>query len=212
MQWNLGTSMGRMTAQLIRNHPFAYDVQVLRKVIKRTEDSTSMGGIPTFGGVGALDSQDENAYEYEFLCNAHAVKAMQYQPGNMTDNLDAPIGSDEEFVHLMTPARDKNHPEWDTVQFKTKDVVLFVLGADADSPRLAFEVGSVDATCQLPPFMPRYVLNRRADLDIPAGLPDAQEPPEGEPDGSGQDDTSGDGGNPVATPENDQSEIGVLSD
>lgn len=207
MQWNLGIGMGRMTTQLIRNHPFAYDVQVLRKVIQRPADTGSMGGIPNFGGIGSLDSQDETDYDYEFLCNAQAVKATAFSPGNMTDNMDAPVGGDDEQTYLMIPARSKDHPQWEEIQFKTKDVLLFVLGADETAARVAYEVAAVDATCQLPPFMPRYVLNRRAELDLPADFePDAL-PSEGSTAPTG-DDT----GNPVATTTTDDSVIGVLGD
>lgn len=214
MQWNLGVGMGRMTNQLIRQHPMAYDVQVLRKLITRPDETGVMGGIPNFGGVGSLDSQDESQYKYEFLCNAHAVKGTTYSPGNMTDNLDAPVGSDEEFTYLMVGAKVKEHPEWVDTEFKTKDVVLFVFGADENSARAAYEVASVDATCQLPPFMPRYVLNRRADLDLPANFDENApfEEPATPGDTTPAEPADTPAGNSVASGENDLNSIGVLSD
>lgn len=171
MLYNVSEGMQGMALQVVRNHPNAWDVQVLRKVVTRPDETGTMGGAPNMGGIGVLDSQDENQYTYEWLCNAHALKAEQYQPGNMTDLLDAAIGGAEEFLYMLAPAKEAGE-SIKTLGFKTKDVVLFVLGIGPEAARAAYEIASVDATCELPPHLPRYVLNRRADMDLPAGMPE----------------------------------------
>lgn len=206
MHYGVSEGMQAMALQVVRNHPNAWDVQVLRKVVTRPDETGTMGGAPNFGGIGVLDSQDENQYEYAWLCNAHAVKGEGFQPGNMTDRLDMAITSAQEFIYLLAPAREAPQEVKD-LGFKTKDVVLFLMGVGADAARAAYEVASVDATCELPPHLPRYVLNRRADMDVPAGALDPDEEEEEAPDAGEADD-----GNSVSSPPGGAGEIGGLSD
>ncbi len=205
MLTNVSEGMQGMALQVVRNHPNSWDVQVLRKVVTRAEETGEMGGAPNMGGIGVLDSQDENDYTYEFLSYAHALKGEQFQPGNMTDRLDMPIGGMEEFTYMLAPSKEADGTI-KALGFKTKDLVLFVLGIGADAPRAAYEVASVDATCELPPHLPRYVLNRRADMDLSGILPEeALEPDPPPPSEPVTDSATGDG-NPVST---DGGQIGV---
>lgn len=174
-----------MALQVIRGHGNAWDVQMLRKVVKRTSSTGTVGGSPNLGGLAVLDSNDETDFEYEFLCNGHALKAEFFQPGNMTDRMDAAIGGAEEFLYMLAREKDPNDLTAHLQPLTTKTLVLFILGEGEGAARLAYEVATVDATCELPPFLPRYVLNRRAEMDLPAGFAwektdDA--PPDPEPD------------------------------
>lgn len=168
MLFNVSNGLARMALNVIRNHPNAWSVQVFRKVIDRTAP-TSTGGLPTIGGIGTLDSQDEPAYHYEFLVNACAVRADQFQGGGlgMTERMDAPMGGGDEFPYLIAPEMPSiDEPEPAEVEFKTKDVVLFLLGDTVDAARLAFEVATIEPTMDMPPYLPRYILNRRSDLNL----------------------------------------------
>lgn len=205
MLTNVSEGMQGMALQVVRNHPNSWDVQVLRKVVTRTEETGAMGGAPNMGGIGVLDSQDENDYTYEFLSYAHALKGEQFQPGNMTDRLDMPIGGMEEFTYMLAPSKEADGTI-KALGFKTKDLVLFVLGIGADAPRAAYEVASVDATCELPPHLPRYVLNRRADMDLSGILPEETTEPDPAPPSEPVTDSATADGNQVST---DGGQIGV---
>lgn len=169
MLYNVPESVKRMGDKVVKNHPNSWDVQMFRKVVLRTDTGT-MGGLPTMGGIGVLDSQDETEFTYEWLCNGWALRAEQFQPGNMTDRMDAAIGGAEVFPYMIavdrTPAEEGGEPN--LAEVKNKDLVMFVIGEGADAARLCFEVASTDSTMELPPFVPRYSLNRRDDLHVPA--------------------------------------------
>lgn len=183
MLYNVSTGIQRMALNVIRRHPNAWSVQFFRKVIDRTA-SASYGGMPTLGGAAVLDSQDEPAFHYEFLANGYAMRAEQFmgQGMNMTEALDAPFGGEAQFSYALAtelpPPPALGQVPALPVELKTKDLVLFVLGDTPDAARLAYEIATVQPTMEMPPYLPRYVLNRYADFDLAEG----EEP--GDPDES----------------------------
>lgn len=171
MLYNVPENFKRMGDKVVRNHPNSWDVQVFKKVVMRANTTGTMGGLPNVGGIGVLDSQDEPEYTYEWLCNGWALRAEQFQPGNMTDVRDAAIGGAEEFPYMIAVDRAPLVPDGppNDAQISNKCLVMFLIGEGPDAARLCFEVASTDSTMELPPFVPRYVLNRRDDLHVPAG-------------------------------------------
>ena len=57
------TAVNALTRNVIVNHPNSYTVAVLRKAILRKDDG-KLGGKPTIGGMGELDSDDEENIEW----------------------------------------------------------------------------------------------------------------------------------------------------
>jgi hypothetical protein len=45
-------------------------------------------------------------------------------------------------------------------------VLYLLLGEGENAPKVAYEIVEVEAVVNVPPFVPRYVVNRRDDLDI----------------------------------------------
>lgn len=174
MLYNVSTGIQRMALNVIRRHPNAWSVQFFRKVVDRT-GSDSYGGMPTLGGIAVLDSQDEPSYHYEFLANGYAMRADGFmgQGMSMTEALDAPAGGDAQFSYALAvelpPPPALGEEAALPVELKTKDLVLFVLGDTPDAPRLAYEVATVQPTMEMPPYLPRYILNRCADFDLVEG-------------------------------------------
>lgn len=184
MLYNVSNGIQRMALNTVRRHPNSWSVQFFRKVIERTADS-DFGGMPTLGGAAMLDSADEPAYHYEFLANGYAMRAETFmgQGMSMAEAKDAPMGGDETMTYALAtdlpppPALGETAPPM--VELTTKDLVLFVLGDTPDAARLAFEIATLQPTMEMPPYLPRYVLNRRADFDIPVGgdVPDVPSDP-----------------------------------
>lgn len=169
MLYNISDGTQRIAHNVIRNHPNTWSVQFMRKVLERTQPDV-------IGGIGMLDSADEQAYHFEFLSNGYALRAEPHQGAglNMTERRDAPIGSAEDFVYMLAPELPDvvlGAPPPEPVELKTKDVVLFFLGDGAGAARLAFEVASIEPMMAMPPYLPRYVLQRRAELDMQATQP-----------------------------------------
>src|SRR5690242_10757353 len=99
---NVPEAINRMTRNVVMNHPNTYSVQVFRKTITRTAPDT-VAGAPTMGGLGVLDSMDEEQFEYAFLGNGFAMPAEGFAPAPMVKRGDANIYAGDEFRFLIEP-------------------------------------------------------------------------------------------------------------
>lgn len=167
---NVPDAVNRMTRNVVVNHPNTFEAQLFRKKVTRSADE-SMGGLPTLGGMGSLDSEDEEEVEYEHLGNGYALPAEAFSPGSMMDRGDSVDASGDEFRFLIEPECQSGEDGWFSV--KTRDVMYLVV---SDDIKLAFEVVGVETTTNIPPYTTRYVCNRRADVDITDGLIAGWEP------------------------------------
>lgn len=176
---NVPEAINRMTRNVVMNHPNTYSVQVFRKTITRTAPD-AIAGAPTMGGLGVLDSMDEEQFEYAFLGNGFAMPAEGFAPAPMVKRGDANIYAGDEFRFLIEPEEPSGHPDWFDV--RNHDVMYLLLGAGPDAPRLAFEIVGTETTSNIPPFTTRYITNRRDDLHQPAGPVEDPEDDGGAPD------------------------------
>lgn len=166
MLTNVPNAINRMARNVVMNHPNSFNCQVFRKSVTRTAPE-AMGGAPTMGGLGVLDSMDEEQFEYRHLGNGYALPAEGFAPAPMVKRGDANIGAGEEFRFLVEPEEQSGHPDW--FDLRSHDVVYLLLGSEPDAARLAFEVVGIETTSNIPPYTTRYIMNRRDDLHIPAG-------------------------------------------
>ncbi|MBL8473794.1 MAG: hypothetical protein JNM98_18535 [Rhodocyclaceae bacterium] len=148
-----------MTRNIVKNHPNTFTCQVFRKEVTRPDAAT-------LGGLGVLDTADEEQFEYVFMGNGCALPADQFAPAPMVSHGDANIGSGEEFRFLIEPEEPPGQPEW--FDIRTHDVVYLLMGAGPSAAKLAFEVVGTETTSNIPPFTTRYITNRRDDLHVAA--------------------------------------------
>ncbi len=160
---NVPTGINRMARNVVMNHPNAMNCEVYRKTVTRTAPDT-VAGAPTMGGLGVLDSMDEEQYEYTFLGYGHALPADGFAPAPMVKRGVANIGSGEEFRCLIEPEEPSGDPDWFDV--RSHDVMYLLLGTGDTPPKMAFEVVGIETTSNIPPFTTRYITNRRNDLDL----------------------------------------------
>ena len=66
MLTNVPSAVNRMARNVVINHPNTWECQVFRKRVTRT-DGAPVGGLPTMGGLGVLDSEDEESIDYDHL-------------------------------------------------------------------------------------------------------------------------------------------------
>jgi len=169
MLTNVPNAINRMTRNVIMNHPNTFNCQAFRKQVTRAALGT-MGGMPTMGGLGVLDSMDEEEFEYIHLGNGYALPAEGFAPAPMVKRGDAHIGSGDEFRFLIEPEEPAGHPQW--FDLRNHDIVYLLLGSTApDCAKLAFEVVGIETTSNIPPYTTRYIMNRRDDLHIAASSP-----------------------------------------
>lgn len=160
MLTNVTNAIRKASRNVVLNHPNNMDVQLYRRSINRTSpDGTSMG-LPTMGGMGVMDSADEEAITFEFVGNGIILAAEMFMPSSAFERMDANLGAAEEFRYLLEPETE------DGFEPKTKDVLYVLLGDGPDPAMLAFEVATIESTVNIPPYVNRVVLNRRDDLHI----------------------------------------------
>ena len=161
MLTNVPSAVNRMTRNVVINHPNTWECQVFRKRVTRT-DGAPVGGLPTMGGLGVLDSEDEESIDYDHLGNGYALQAEAFMAAPMMDRQDANNGSGAEFRFLVEPEEPSGMPGYFDV--RNRDVIYLVL---SDDVKLAYEIVGTETTVNIPPFVTRYVCNRRGDLDLP---------------------------------------------
>ena len=158
-------AINRLTRNVVINHPNSLECQVFRKVITR-ESSTEerMGGLLNMGGLGVLDSEDEESIEFNHLGNGYALRADTFSASPMMDRRDANNGFGDEFRFLIEPESPSGVEGY--FDIRKGDVMYIVL---SDEVRLAYEIVGIETVSDIPPFVTRYVANRRADIDLNDG-------------------------------------------
>lgn len=171
MLTNIPQAVNRMARNVVRSHPNTYNCQVFRKSVTREagQGEEMVGGLPTLGGLGVLDSEDEERFDYAFLGNGYALPADGFAPSPMVNHGDATLSPGAEYRFLIEPEEPSGHPDWFDV--RSHDVVYLLLGPGPDAARLAFEVINIEAVSNIPPHSIRYITNRRDDLHIPSAAP-----------------------------------------
>lgn len=163
MLTNVPTAVNRMARNVIINHPNTWECQLFRKRVTRVAPDT-MGGLPTLGGLGVLDSEDEESIEYDHMGNGYALPADAFAPSPMMDHRDVNNGAIDEYRFMIEPEGLTGQEAWFDV--RTRDVLYLVM---SESVKLAFEVVGTETTLNVPPYTVRYVCNRRAELDVTDG-------------------------------------------
>ncbi|QFY42988.1 hypothetical protein F6R98_10480 [Candidatus Methylospira mobilis] len=153
---NVPTAINKMTRKVIKHHPNAYNCQIFRKAVNRPDPQ--MGGIPTLGGIGVLDTEDEEDISWEWIANGYSMTVESFQPSPMMSRQDANNGDTEEYRFLIVPEDDAAD-----LQLKKHDVVYLLLG---EFIRLAYEIVGIETVINIPPYAMRYVMNRRDDLHM----------------------------------------------
>lgn len=162
---NVPAGINRSARLVTLRHPNSMEATLYRKVVKRAADSTpaSMGGMPTIGGLGVLDSEDEADYEYQELGEAKVVFIGQFQAptNNMVDAdnglnyADAPI---EALVECVVEPTD---PAYFTPD--SRDMLMVMPGGGF---AIAYEIAGVTGNVNIPPYTRRYLLTARQDADV----------------------------------------------
>jgi hypothetical protein len=157
---NVPIQVNRITRQIVLRHPNAMPCTVQRKTVNRTA-GTSEGGLPTLGGAGVLDSEDEADFTYSDLGAASILFADIYTPdiGNMSDDDSVPIYAEGMIQAQVECVVDPTNSAY---FFADKhDLVIATPGAGIIIP---YEVVGVTSKGNIPPYTRLLLLNPREDL------------------------------------------------
>jgi hypothetical protein len=151
---------------MVLRHPNAFDCQVWRRVVQRTEgaESGSAGGLPTLGGLTVMDPDDEPESDYSLMGEGKTLFTGNYEQSPMTDNRDSPMaaGVGEALVEAVTPGE---------FELKKRDLVMVMPGAGVV---ITYECTDVLNTVNIPPYLPKYELSAQGDLMFVPGVADSQ--------------------------------------
>lgn len=158
---NIPKGIGSVTRNVVMRHPNTFNCEFYRRDVNRLEPV--VGERPVMGGMMVLSMDDEVEISWSILGTGYALTADSFQPSVMMDRGDANNGALDEYRFLIEPELEAYEGGFEP---KKGDVFYVVLGdiQDEDAPRVAYEIIFVETTVNVPPFVPRYVCNRRDDL------------------------------------------------
>lgn len=141
---------------MVLRHPNAMDCRVYRRRVVRTAgaEAGDMGGAPTLGGLGVMDTEDEPQVDYDDLGAGKVLFGGQnYAGAEMSDRRDfAEAAEAEAMVEPITEGG---------FSCKDGDLVMVMPGAGVV---VTYEVTSVLNTVNIPPFLEKYRLSPQGDL------------------------------------------------
>lgn len=162
---NVPIQIARSARLVTLRHPNAMDCSVWRKQVNRVSSDVppTMGGAPTIGGLGVLDSEDEADFDYADIGNAKIVFAGVYQGegSNWLDSdtgLNYPSGAMEALIECVLDPGDADYFE----PGKPDMITVEPGGGIAMFYEVIGETGSVN----IPPYTKRYILAPRNDADV----------------------------------------------
>jgi hypothetical protein len=156
---------------VVLRHPNSVEVTAFRKEVQRVDAATPgvMGGLPTLGGMGVLDSEDEDDYDYAELGDGKLLPCEAFQPSNMVDRNDGIDAAEGVLLYCMIePAALPN--SCDYFELKTHDLVFLIVW---EGVYAGYEVVGRETNINIPPFTRRYMLQKRDDLKFLGDQPSA---------------------------------------
>lgn len=157
---NVPNSVNTLSRRVVINHPNTLNCNVVRKTLNRVGE-TLMGGIPTLGGLGVLEDDDETNISWSIIGNAFAMRISDFEPSFMMDRGDANNGYGDEYRYLIEPEPEADDD--DSFEIKKDDVIYLLYEGGV---KIALEIIEVETVSNIPPYTKRYVCNVRDDLHI----------------------------------------------
>lgn len=146
-------------------HPNAFDGSAWRKNIIRTAPK-QLGGIPTLGGLGVLDSEDEPDYELDELGDCKILMVGQYQPSSLNDRETIVDMQYPQALTLIEPLAESGE---DGYFMPDKHDVVFIHIIEGTA--IGFEIIDIVGDVNISPYTRKYVLEKRDDLTYLDGFP-----------------------------------------
>lgn len=155
----------KRSARLVAlRHPNAINATLFYKELNRTPDGTppEFGGIPTIGGVGVLDSEDEADFDYLEGPPCKVVFGGQYMGdfGNIRDNDASSIYRDMPVEAIVECALDPSDPDYRVPD--KNDLLILDYGSGVV---MTYEVIGPTSTVEIPPYTRKYALAPRQDAE-----------------------------------------------
>lgn len=148
--------MRQAARQMVIRHGNSMDCTIYRKVVARTvgTEAGTMGNLPTMGGLGVTEAEDETEVDYQPLGEGKILFGGVYEKTNYNDAKDsAEQQQQSEALFEPTVAGD--------FELRKSDLVMAMPGGGVVIP---YEVAGVINNVNIPPYVPKYVLVPQGEL------------------------------------------------
>lgn len=149
---------------MVMRHPNSMDCQLMRKAVTRTAGAEGglLHNLPTLGGLGVMDNEDEAEVEYSPLGNGRVLFVGRYAGSTLSDRRD---NAEAEVGEAMI------EPETEGA-FEPRDGDL-VMAMPGGGVVITYEVTKVFNAVNIPPYLPRYELTPQGDMTFIPGVADS---------------------------------------
>lgn len=162
MLTNVPKQVNRAARMTVIRHPNAMDCTLWRKQVNRESDATpeTFGGMPTIGGAGVLDSEDEADYSYVELADAKVVFTDRYMAAqsNMIDTEDGLNYTAEPREALIECSVEPGKEGW-----VLPDKPMVVTCFPGNGVVVPYQIVGTTGNIEIPPYTRKYLLNPLSD-------------------------------------------------
>lgn len=155
---NVPKQVNRASRMTVIRHPNAMPCTLWKKQVNRAPDATpeTFGGMPTIGGMGVLDSEDEADYSYVELADAKIVFTDRYQgaTGNMIDTENGLNYTENMREALIECLAEPGAPGW-VLPDKPQVITCFPGNGVVVTYQIVGTTGNID----IHPYTRKYLLN-----------------------------------------------------
>jgi hypothetical protein len=154
---------------VVLNHPNSMPAELWRKTLTRTElagtaPNDVLGGIPTIGGLGVLNNEDEAEVTWAKVGDVKVLFGVVFEGAKEFDNDDGLVPQqmvESQIENVLLP----NDPLYLAVD--KNDILMVTPGGGIVLP---FEVIGEVGLINIPPHTKKFVLNARDDLAYIPGI------------------------------------------
>lgn len=153
-----------ISRRVVLGHPNSWICAAFRKKVLR-QSGKPFAGNRTIGELGSTDDEDEPDVDWEDLGYGAMLLTEAYQPGLMVSTGTA---VDDSVVSITALIESEAEPGKKGYFETKKHDVVYVLPAEGIA--VAYEVVDVVGMLDVPPYVVRYVLNKRDALGFVAAF------------------------------------------
>lgn len=155
---NVAVQIAKGARSVTLRHPNSFDCHLYRKVVARTSDG-QMGGLPTIGGLGALDSEDEDDVDWNMIGFGKLNQVGMFEPSSFNDRETTLDVQYPQMIALIEAIAEPGEAEYFVAD--KHDLVFLDI---SDIVRIGFEIVDIIGDINIAPYTKKYVLNKRDEL------------------------------------------------
>jgi len=160
----ISTAMNAALRNVVLHHPHTFHCEIYRKIILRNSNE-HIAGLPTLGGLGVLDSMDEDDFDYVFVGMGFALPISGFSPASAYQQDDAALEAETNVCFVIEPEAKPDQSDYFSI--KRHDVMYLRLTHEVEPPKLAWEIMSRQSMGNLSGFTRRFICARRDHLHLP---------------------------------------------